>query len=68
MTCNIFNQINQTLSHRLHEALKMLLPDGKVIGKYYTCSSIKGGHGQSCKTIFPLARVAIMQPVSHGVI
>lgn len=50
MTCNIFNQINQALSHRLHEALKMLLPDGKVIGKYYTCASIKGGHGQSCKT------------------
>ncbi len=50
MTSNIFNQINQALSHRLHEALKILLPDGKVIGKYYTCASIKGGHGQSCKT------------------
>ena len=50
MTYSIFNQINQALSHRLHEALKILLPNGKVIGKYYTCASIKGEHGQSCKT------------------
>ncbi len=50
MKNNIYEIVTSTLGLRINEVLEILLPNGKVIGKYYTCASIKGGHGQSCKT------------------
>lgn len=34
----------------LANILQELLPGGKVVGKEYTCASLQGGEGNSCKT------------------
>ena len=47
---NIFEVVKQTLTGRLLQVLEFLQPDGRVIGKEYTCAKITGGIGESCKT------------------
>ena len=47
---NIFYIVKQALTGRLPQMLEFLQPDGRVIGKEYTCAKITGGIGKSCKT------------------
>jgi len=50
MSANIYDQVKKSLQHRLIDVVQDLLPGGKISGKEYCCSSLRGGNGNSCRT------------------
>ena len=50
MTANIFQDVKSSLQPRLAQIVADLLPGGRLHGKEYSCASLEGGEGNSCKT------------------
>jgi putative DNA primase/helicase len=44
-----FEALNRIVLGRVHDLLAKIMPGGKLIGKEYTCGSVRGGPGSSCK-------------------
>ena len=50
MTANIFQDVKNCLQPKLAQIVADLLPGGRLHGKEYSCASLEGGEGNSCKT------------------
>ena len=50
MNVSIFELVKESLHPRLEAILPELLPGGSQTGREYTCGSLQGGPGESCKT------------------
>ena len=50
MTTNIFQDVKSCLQPKLAQIVADLLPGGRLHGKEYSCASLEGGEGNSCKT------------------
>ena len=50
MTANIFQDVKSSLQPKLAQIVADLLPGGRLHGKEYSCASLEGGEGNSCKT------------------
>ena len=50
MTANIFQDVKSCLQPKLAQIVADLLPGGRLHGKEYSCASLEGGEGNSCKT------------------